>query len=103
VFVTLVDHYVKSIKHGAVPDVDDAFEAVAKMENPKIEKEAIEIFENQIEGVELPLTSEVLGKFYTEAQQKALNYLRKNVVHDKKKDCEYRAQVRYLQYSDLIY
>ncbi|XP_060575169.1 guanylate-binding protein 1-like isoform X2 [Ruditapes philippinarum] len=93
-FVTLVDRYVTAIKHGAVPDVDDAFEAVAKIENAKIEKEAIEIFEHQIEGVNLPVTSEILGNFYTEAQQNALNYLRKNVVHDKKNDCENKAQMK---------
>jgi hypothetical protein len=101
VFVTLVDRYVTAIKHGAVPDVDDAFEAVAKIENAKIEKEAIEIFEHQIERVELPVTSELLGDIYTEAQQNALDYLRKNVVDDKKNECEYQAQVRYLQHFDL--
>jgi hypothetical protein len=95
VFVTLAEHYVTAIKHGAIPDVDDAFSAVAKIENARIKKEAIEIFENQMQGILLPVSMDVLGQLYTNSQQTALNYLRKNVVHDKKGECENEAQVIY--------
>jgi hypothetical protein len=99
VFVTLVDRYVTAIKNGAVPDVDDAFTAVAKQENAKIEKEALEFFENEMEKVTLPVPESELRQCYTNAQQIALDHLRKNVVHDFQAKCEIEGQVRDCQYS----
>lgn len=91
-FVTLVDRYVTAIKNGAVPDVDDAFTAVAKQENAKIEKEALEFFENEMEKVTLPVPESELRQCYTNAQQIALDHLRKNVVHDFQAKCEIEGQ-----------
>jgi hypothetical protein len=85
--------FVTAIKHGAVPDVDDAFKAAAKIENAKIEKQAEEIFENQMVKVALPVPGNVLRGFYSKAQQTALEYLRQNAVHDLKIECEIHAQV----------
>jgi hypothetical protein len=94
VFVTLADRYVTAIKNGAVPDVDDAFTAVAKIENAKIEKEALEIFEIEMENVMLPISESDLGERYTTAQKIALDHLRQNVIHDFKAKCQIKAQVR---------
>ncbi|XP_060605755.1 guanylate-binding protein 1-like [Ruditapes philippinarum] len=91
-FVTLADRYVTAIKHGAVPDVDDAFTAVAKIENAKIEKEAQEIFEIEMEKVMLPVSESDLGERYTTAQKIALDHLRQNVIHDFQAKCHIQAQ-----------
>ncbi|XP_060561032.1 guanylate-binding protein 2-like [Ruditapes philippinarum] len=91
-FVTLADRYVTAIKHGAIPDVDDAFTAVAKIENAKVEKEALDIFKNEMEKVMLPVSESDLGKRYTDAQKKALDYLRKNAVLDTQAKCQIHAQ-----------
>ncbi|XP_060552254.1 guanylate-binding protein 6-like [Ruditapes philippinarum] len=91
-FITLADHYVTAIKHGAVPDVDDAFEAVAKMENTKIAKKALKIFETEMEKEKLPVSEGNLWKRYTRAQGKSLHYLRQNAFHDFKAKCEIQAQ-----------
>jgi hypothetical protein len=90
----LADRYVTAIKHGAVPDVDEAFTAVAKMENAKIENEAVEIFENEIKKVMLPVSESDLGERYTSAQNIALDYVREKVVHDFQAKCQIQAQVR---------
>jgi hypothetical protein len=100
VFVTLADRYVTAIKNGAVPDVDEAFTAVAKMENAKVEKEALDIFENEIKIVILPIPESDLGNCYTNAQNKALHHLRHNVVHDFQAECQIQAQVKPF---DMIY
>ena len=94
VFAILVDRYVTAIKHGAIPDVDGAFSAVAKAENAKIEEEAVAMFEREMIAKSLPVPETVLRKSYTEEQDKALNYLRKNVVHDKTFEHEHQAKVR---------
>ncbi|XP_060566028.1 guanylate-binding protein 1-like isoform X2 [Ruditapes philippinarum] len=91
-FVTLADQYVKAIKDGDVPDVDDAFTAVAKIENAKIEKEALDLFENEMKKVMLPVSESDLGKRYTSAQTKALDYVRQNVVNDFQAKCLFQAQ-----------
>ncbi|XP_060572446.1 guanylate-binding protein 1-like [Ruditapes philippinarum] len=91
-FVSLATHYVTAIKHGAVPDVDDAFTAVAKIENSRVEKEALDIFENEMEKVMLPISENDLGKRYTSIQKIALDHLRQNVVHDFQAKCEMQAQ-----------
>ncbi|XP_060552248.1 guanylate-binding protein 6-like isoform X1 [Ruditapes philippinarum] len=93
-FVTLADRSVTAIKNGAVPDVDDAFTAVAKIENAKVEKEALDIFKNEMETVKLPVPESDLSNRYTNAQNKALHHLRQNVVHDFQAECEIEAQVR---------
>ena len=60
VFATLVDRYVTAIKHGAIPDVDDAFTAVAKAENAKIEEKAVAMFEREMKAKTLPVPATVL-------------------------------------------
>lgn len=93
-FVTLADRYVTAISNGAVPDVDDAFSTVSKMENARIEKKAVEIFENKMEKIELPLSEDALRSFYIEAQQAALDYLRSNIVYDREAEYEKQAQIK---------
>ncbi|XP_060606846.1 guanylate-binding protein 1-like [Ruditapes philippinarum] len=91
-FVTLAKHYINAIKHGAVPDVDEAFTAVAKLENAKVEKEALDIFENEMVNVMLPISEIHLGKRYRHAQKIALDHLRQNVIHDFQAKCQIQAQ-----------
>ncbi|XP_053376380.1 guanylate-binding protein 1-like isoform X2 [Mercenaria mercenaria] len=93
-FAVLATRYVTAVIHGAVPDVDDAFLAVAKMENARVGREAVEIFDTQMNKIVLPVTAILLEKCYTSAQQKALKYLRENVVHDKDAQCENQAQTK---------
>lgn len=92
-FIALADHYVSAIRQGAVPDVDDAFTAVAKTENSKISKEALEGFETQMGKITMPIPSRNLHTYYTHAQQTALNYLRENVVQDIDGKCEQQVQM----------
>jgi hypothetical protein len=99
VFITLADRYVTAIKHGAVPDVDDACTAVAKIENDKIEKEALEIFKNEMEKVTLPASESDFEKRAGSAQHIALDHLRLNVIHDFQANYEMQAQVRYFRYK----
>jgi hypothetical protein len=98
VFVTLVQSYVTAIKHGAVPDVDYAFEEVTKNENAIIEKEAVEMFVNEMKVVELSVSTDGLLRIYTNSQQAALNYFRRNAVHDTNGKYEKQAQVRDQRY-----
>ena len=100
VFATLVDRYVTAIKHGAVTDFDAAFEAVAKTENAKIEKEAVAMFEREMKAKTFQFPATVLRNYYKEEQDKALRYLRKNAVLVKTYECENRTMVRDLQYFD---
>ncbi|XP_060575210.1 guanylate-binding protein 1-like [Ruditapes philippinarum] len=93
-FVTLVESYVTAIKHGGVPDVDDAFERVAKIENAIIEKEAVEMFVNEIKKVELSVSTDDLWRIYTNAQKAALNYFRRKAVHDTNGKYEKQAQMK---------
>ncbi|XP_060559206.1 uncharacterized protein LOC132719451 [Ruditapes philippinarum] len=62
-FVTLAGRYITAIKYGAVLDVDDAFTAVAKIENAKIEEEALEIFKIKREKNKPAVSKSVLGNF----------------------------------------
>jgi hypothetical protein len=65
-----------------------------KKENAKIEKQAVEMFEDQIENVIQPVPGHVLRRLYTNAQQSALEFLRQNAVqNDLKFECENQAQV----------
>ncbi|XP_060551714.1 guanylate-binding protein 1-like [Ruditapes philippinarum] len=92
-FKVLVEEYVTAIRQGAVPDVDGAFLAVAKIENEKTKKIAVDNFEKQLQKTKLPVSSDVLMTAFTEAETEALNYFRKNVVHDKDFEYEHQAQI----------
>jgi IS1 family transposase len=103
VFVTLVESYITAIKHDAAPDVDDAFERVAKIENAIIEKEAVELFVNEMKEVELSVSTDDLWRIYTNAQKAALNHFRRKTVHDTNGKEEKQAQVRDQLYSDIYF
>ncbi|XP_045193049.2 guanylate-binding protein 1-like isoform X2 [Mercenaria mercenaria] len=54
-FVSLVESYLNAIRNGAVPDVDDAIIVVANIENERLASEAVQIFEQKIELIQLPI------------------------------------------------
>ncbi|XP_053388179.1 guanylate-binding protein 2-like [Mercenaria mercenaria] len=93
-FEVLTTQYVEALKHGAVPDVDDAFTAVAKIENARVAAEALEIFESQIKSVKLPIPTATLRDLYKNAQQQALDFLNPKVVHDGKNTCKNEAKMK---------
>ncbi|XP_060575226.1 guanylate-binding protein 1-like [Ruditapes philippinarum] len=93
-FVTLVESYVTAIKHGAVPDVNDAFERVANIENATIEKVAVDMLSNEMKGIELSVSTDNLRRIYINAQQTALDYFRRNAVLDTNGKYEKKVQVK---------
>ncbi|XP_053390814.1 guanylate-binding protein 1-like [Mercenaria mercenaria] len=93
-FEVLTTKYVEALKNNAVPNVDDAFTAVAKKENARMAAEALEIFESQMKSVELPIPTGTLGDLYRNAQQLALNYLNPKVVLDGNNICKNKTKLK---------
>ncbi|XP_052820911.1 guanylate-binding protein 3-like [Mya arenaria] len=81
-FASLTKQYVNDLSKGAVPDVDDAFTAVAKLENERVKKECLEIFQSRMDDILLPIPATKFNKHLTEARWCALKYMRENAVED---------------------
>ncbi|XP_053401589.1 guanylate-binding protein 1-like isoform X1 [Mercenaria mercenaria] len=72
-FVSLVENYVNAIRNGAVPDVDDAIMVVANIENERMASEAVQIFKEKIELIQLPiLHTNNFEELYRDMQKAAL-------------------------------
>ncbi|WAR13702.1 GBP2-like protein [Mya arenaria] len=92
-FATLTRKYVEAIARGAVPDVDDAFATVAKIENERVKDECMEMFRCKINEKKLPLPSALLDKHFADARWTALEYMRTNAVKDVANFVERQAQM----------
>jgi hypothetical protein len=86
VFSTLIETYVNAIRDGAVPDVDDAFMAVANLENERMAAVAVKEFAEKIKMIELPvLKTKDFENFYQEIQRDVLSKLRHESVFNSEK------------------
>ncbi|XP_060563144.1 guanylate-binding protein 1-like [Ruditapes philippinarum] len=86
VFSTPIEIYVNAIRDGAVPDVDDAFMAVANLENERMAAVAIKEFAEKIKMIELPvLKTNDFENLYQEIQRGALSKLRHESVFNSEK------------------
>ncbi|XP_052759919.1 guanylate-binding protein 2-like [Mya arenaria] len=93
VFATLTREYVDALANGALPDVDDAFALVAKIENERIRDKCMNMFRSGINDIKLPLPSKSLDKRVKEIQCSALEYMRTNAVRDVANVVEKEAQM----------
>lgn len=85
-FSTLIETYVNAIRDGAVPDVDDAFMAVANLENERMAAVAVKEFAEKIKMIELPvLKTKDFENFYQEIQRDVLSKLRHESVFNSEK------------------
>lgn len=83
-FVPLVETYVKAITDGAVPDVDDAIMAVARTENERIAKIAVEKFKTYIDTVKLPVLQALeIDSLREKLQAACLAQFRREFLFDK--------------------
>ncbi|XP_053389020.1 guanylate-binding protein 1-like, partial [Mercenaria mercenaria] len=85
-FVSLVENYVNAIRNGAVPDVDDAIMVVANIENERMASEAVQIFKEKIEQIQLPiLHTNNFEELYRDMQTAALaNFRIESVLNAEK-------------------
>ncbi|XP_052819758.1 guanylate-binding protein 1-like [Mya arenaria] len=81
-FVTLTRNYVDAFARGSVPDVDDTFAMVAKIENQRVKNECMHMFHSKMKELLLPLPSKLLDKHFTDARWSALEYMRTNTIKD---------------------
>ncbi|XP_053385528.1 guanylate-binding protein 1-like [Mercenaria mercenaria] len=63
-FAGLVESYVQAIRHGAVPDVDDAILVVSKIENRRAAAAAVETFTRHLENIKQKLPILHKEEFY---------------------------------------
>ncbi|XP_045193052.2 guanylate-binding protein 1-like [Mercenaria mercenaria] len=76
-FVSLVENYLNAIRNGAVPDVDDAITVVANIENERMASEAVQLFKQMIEKIQLPiLHTSNFEELYRRTQKAALEKFR---------------------------
>ncbi|WAR30249.1 GBP6-like protein [Mya arenaria] len=92
VLAVLTNQYVDALRNGAVPDVENAFEAVATMENAKVRKEALEQFHKDLVDQIMPVPYKQLDDHFQRVQWTALEYIRNNVVKDTKHSVEKHVQ-----------
>ncbi|XP_052760423.1 guanylate-binding protein 1-like [Mya arenaria] len=92
-FATLTRKYVDALARGALPDVDDAFATVAKIENERIRDECMNMFRSGINDIKLPLPSKSLDKLFKKIRWSALEYMRTNAVRDVANVVEKEAQM----------
>ncbi|XP_053390357.1 guanylate-binding protein 1-like [Mercenaria mercenaria] len=82
-FTSLLEAYLKAIRTGAVPDVDDAIMVVANKENERMATEAIETFKENVKIVQLPvLQTRRFSELYHEVKQASLSQFRQEAVFD---------------------
>ncbi|XP_053391637.1 guanylate-binding protein 2-like [Mercenaria mercenaria] len=82
-FVTLATSYIKAISNGAVPDVDDAFQTVAKIENERMAIEAVKDFSVRVQDIELPvLHIHEFDKIYGDIQNASLAHFRSEALFE---------------------
>ncbi|XP_052783276.1 guanylate-binding protein 1-like [Mya arenaria] len=81
-FAELTRTYVEAIISGGVPDVEDAFAAVAKSENEKVKKGTLDMFEDLMSKHTVPAPIKQLESQYREAELASLAHFRKNAVFD---------------------
>ncbi|XP_052784150.1 guanylate-binding protein 2-like isoform X2 [Mya arenaria] len=81
-FVELTRTYVEAIIRGGVPDVEDAFAAVAKSENEKVKKETLDMFEVLMSKYNIPAPIKQLESQYREAEMASLAHFRKHAAFD---------------------
>ncbi|WAR28891.1 GBP2-like protein [Mya arenaria] len=81
-FAELTRTYVEAIRNGGVPDVEDAFAAVAKSENEKVKKETLDKFEVFMSKCTVPAPIKQLEPQYREAELASLVHFRTNAVFD---------------------
>ncbi|XP_052771490.1 guanylate-binding protein 3-like isoform X2 [Mya arenaria] len=98
-FADLTRKYIETIRNGGVPDVDDTFRMVAKKENEKVSRQALEKFNKLMESIPMPEPQEEFEKRLLEAQLKSLEYLRNNAVHDENNGTEEIAKEK----MDLVF
>ncbi|XP_052760030.1 guanylate-binding protein 6-like [Mya arenaria] len=93
-FATLTRKYVDALAKGAVLDVDDAFEMVAKIENGRVKGKCMDLFHSKMREIQLPLSAPLLDKHFNEAKLSALDYMRRNAFNDVANVVERDAQNR---------
>ncbi|XP_053390902.1 uncharacterized protein LOC128553752, partial [Mercenaria mercenaria] len=85
-FATLATSYIKAIRNGAIPDVDDAFQTVAKMENERMAIEAVKEFSARVYAIELPvLHIQEFDKIYGDIQNASLANFRSEALFESAK------------------
>ncbi|WAR13713.1 GBP1-like protein [Mya arenaria] len=92
-FATLTRNYVDALAKGAVPDVDDAFATVAKIENQRVKEECMNMFRSKMKELQLPQPSKLLDIHFTETRWTALEYMRTKAIKDVANVVERNAQM----------
>ncbi|XP_052760033.1 guanylate-binding protein 5-like [Mya arenaria] len=92
-FATLARNYVDALAKGAVPDVDDAFASVAKIENQRVKEECMNMFRSKMKGLQLPQPSKLLDTHFTDTRWTALEYMRTKAIKDVANVVERKAQM----------
>ncbi|XP_052821303.1 guanylate-binding protein 1-like isoform X2 [Mya arenaria] len=81
-FAQLTRQYVEDLAKSDVPDVDKAFLAVAKLENERVKKECLSMFQLRMDRILLPIPATILHAHYLKARRSALIYMGENAVED---------------------
>ncbi|XP_052789648.1 guanylate-binding protein 1-like isoform X3 [Mya arenaria] len=84
----LTDQYVEALRQGVVPDVLNAIEVVAEMENTKVKNAALAIFKEGLVDQKMPVPYKQLDDHFQSVQWTALEYIRKNAMLDGKHNVE---------------
>ncbi|WAR30256.1 GBP3-like protein [Mya arenaria] len=95
----LTDQYVEALRQGVVPDVLNAIEVVAEMENTKVKNAALAIFKEGLVDQKMPVPYKQLDDHFQSVQWTALEYIRKNAMLDGKHNVEKDVQ----SYMEIIW
>ncbi|XP_053374816.1 guanylate-binding protein 6-like [Mercenaria mercenaria] len=80
-FSSLAEQYTEYLRSGMVPCIDDALTIMSYQENRIALKNAVDLFKQQIEAIELPLPDDFELR-YKQTQRDALKIFRKMAVLD---------------------
>ncbi|XP_053376333.1 guanylate-binding protein 4-like [Mercenaria mercenaria] len=82
-FATLATSYIDAVRNGAIPDVDNAIQMVAKIENKRMANVAVEEFKAKLRLIELPILQvRDFNQLYEAIQNASLANFRREAVFD---------------------
>ncbi|XP_053389809.1 guanylate-binding protein 1-like, partial [Mercenaria mercenaria] len=85
-FKKLAETYISDIRSGVIPDVDDAIQMVANMENERMANIAVEEFKAKLQAIQLPILQvQKFSNLYTDIQNAILANFRSEAMFESEK------------------
>ena len=79
----IVNSYIEAIRNGAVPCFENAVTAMAQVENTKALKDALQIYKEVMDAVQLPTKDQdALDNISSAGGKRAVEYFATNSIYD---------------------